>query len=167
MIELKPQPLTREAFSPFGDVIETEEAEHFPINQGTTERYHNLAHVDVLEEGGAPLISIFRGQPRPCPIALQLMERHPLASQAFIPMQGYYYLVVVAKPGETVTPDDLVAFRARGDQGVNYHRGVWHHPLLVLKPDSDFLVVDRGGEGHNLDEIWFPEEAEKIYLNGS
>ncbi len=167
MIELKPQPLTRDAFSPFGDVIETDGADHFSINQGTTERYHNLAHVDVLEEGGAPLLSIFRGQPRPRPIVLQLMERHPLASQAFIPMQRRDYLVVVAIPGETVTPADLVAFQARGDQGVNYHRGVWHHPLLVLDTDSDFLVIDRGGEGHNLDEVWFADDAEKVYVNGS
>ncbi len=165
MIELHPEPLTKDAFGPFGDVIETEGAERLSINQGTTERFHNLARVDVTESEGEPLISIFRGQPRPLPIALNLMERHPLASQAFIPMDRRDYLVVVAKPSETVTPNDLVAFRARGDQGVNYHRGVWHHPLLVLAPDSDFLIVDRGGEGHNLDEVWFTEKQEKVFVN--
>lgn len=167
MIELTPSALTRDAFAPFGDVIETDGASHYPINQGTTERYHNLAKVDVNEQDGQPLISIFRGQPRPQPIALLIMERHPLASQAFIPMDRRDYLVVVAKPSETVTPSDLVAFRARGDQGVNYHRGVWHHPLLVLEPDSDFLIVDRGGEGHNLDEVWFEETQKKVFLQTS
>lgn len=164
MIELSPAALTKEAFAPFGDVIETDGAQHYPINQGTTERYHNLAKVDVGDQDGQPLISIFRGQPRPLPIALLIMERHPMASQAFIPMDKRDYLVVVAKPSETVTPSDLVAFKARGDQGVNYHKGVWHHPLLVLQPDSDFLVVDRGGEGHNLDEVWFEETQEKVFL---
>jgi ureidoglycolate lyase len=149
------------AFAAFGDVIETDGANHYPINQGTTERYHNLALVDVDELAGQPLISIFKGQPRPLPIALNLMERHPIASQAFIPLNRNDYLVVVAKPA------DLVAFRARGDQGVNYHRGVWHHPLLVLEPDSCFLIVDRGGEGHNLDEIWFDIEAEKVFLSAT
>lgn len=164
MIELIPVPLTREAFAPFGDVIETEGAEHFGINQGTTERYHNLANVDVLDQNGQPLISIFRGQPRPQPIDLLIMERHPLASQAFVPMDRRDYLVVVAPASETVTPQDLVAFRASGYQGVNYAKGVWHHPLLVLEPDSDFLVVDRGGEGHNLDEVWFTDDQEKVRL---
>ena len=165
MIELNPQPLTAGAFAAFGDVIETEGADHYPINQGTTERYHNLARVDVTEQGGQALISIFCGQPRPQPIALLMMERHPLASQAFIPMDRRDYLVVVAKPSKTVEPSDLQAFRARGDQGVNYHRAVWHHPLLVLKPDSNFLVIDRGGEGDNLDEVWFDEAQEKVFMS--
>jgi len=164
VIELRPQVLTADAFKPFGDVIETEDAERIPINQGTTDRFHNLAKVDVTDHDGQPLISIFRGQPRQQPIALELMERHPLGSQAFIPMDKRDYLVVVAKPTETVTPEDLVAFKARGDQGVNYHRSVWHHPLLVLIPDSEFLIVDRGGEGHNLDEVWFTEDQEKVFL---
>ena len=167
VINLKPQALTKTAFAAFGDVIETDGAQHYPINQGTTERYHNLARVDVDELEGQPLISIFRGQPRPLPIALIMMERHPLASQAFIPMQRRDYLVVVSKPSEAVGPADLQAFRARGDQGVNYHRGVWHHPLLVLEPDSDFLIVDRGGEGHNLDEIWFEDDADKVFLSAT
>jgi ureidoglycolate lyase len=167
MINLTPQPLTKRTFSAFGDVIETDGALHYPINQGTTERYHNLALVDVDELDGQPLISIFKSQPRLQPIALCLMERHPIASQAFIPLNQQNYLVVVAKPADTVNPADLIAFRARGDQGVNYYRGVWHHPLLVLEPDSCFLIVDRGGEGHNLDELWFDIEAEKVFLSAT
>ena len=167
MINLTPEPLTKMAFAAFGDVIETDGALHYPINQGTTERYHNLALVDVDELNGQPLISIFKGQPRPLPIALNLMERHPIASQAFIPLNQNDYLIVVAEPSVTVNPADLRAFRVRGDQGVNYHRGVWHHPLLVLEPDSCFLIVDRGGEGHNLDEIWFDNDSEKVFLRAT
>ncbi len=142
-------------FAPFGDVIETAGADHFPINQGTAERYHDLSAIDVGAEGGRPIISVFRGQPRPRPIEIRMMEYHPLGTQAFIPLRNSPYLVVVAAPAETVGPPDLRAFRAAGDQGVNYRRHVWHHPLLVLEHDHDFLVIDRGGEGDNCVEYFF------------
>jgi ureidoglycolate lyase len=119
--------------------------------------------VDVAAEGGRPLINFFRGQPRPRPIAIRLMERHPLGSQSFYPLQERSYLVVVADPREKLAPTTLRAFSATGQQGVNYARNVWHHPLLVLEPDSDFLVVDRGGAGENLEESWFGESAQ-IFL---
>ncbi|MGI9464143.1 MAG: ureidoglycolate lyase, partial [Aestuariivirgaceae bacterium] len=119
---LKPEPLSREAFAPFGDVIETAGAEHYPINQGTTERFHDLARVNISIEGGKPLISIFRSQPRPQPIALELMERHPLGSQAFYPLQDRDWLLVVSVAKQPCDPDGLRAFRATGTQGVNYAR---------------------------------------------
>ena len=153
--DLHPVPLTRDAFAPFGDVIETEGAGSYLINEGTTERFHDLAALDVTESDGRPLINIFRGQPRRFPFMVAMMERHPLASQAFIPMDRRPYLVVVAAAEAAPTVNDLHAFWAMGDQGVNYHRGVWHHPLLTMDRQSDFLVIDRGGEGDNLDEIWF------------
>lgn len=154
-LQLTVAPLTAEAFAPFGDVIETAGSSPLSINEGTTERFHDLAGVDVDEKDGHPLINIFRGQPRPQPIEIKMVERHPLGSQAFIPLQESPWLVVVAPVGETVDIGALRAFRATGKQGVNYRRGVWHHPLLVLKPDQEFLVVDRGGRGQNCDEIWF------------
>jgi ureidoglycolate lyase len=147
------EPLTREAFAPFGDVIELEGARHFPINGGTTERFHDLAHVDIgADEGGRPLISVFRGQPRPQPVEISMMERHPLGSQAFLPLRDVAYLVVVAPAGE-FDPARLRAFHTQGWQGVNYARGVWHHPLIVLDREGDFIVVDRGGSQPNCDEI--------------
>jgi ureidoglycolate lyase len=156
---LRPEALTRAAFKPFGDVIETAGARHYPINQGTTMRYHDLAAVDVATGGGTALINIFRGQPWPQPIHIRFMERHPLGSQAFVPLQPRDYLVVVADPAQPVSPGALRAFRATGGQGVNYARNVWHHPLLVLEADSDFLVVDRGGPGDNEEEFRFAEDA--------
>ena len=157
---LKPQPLTREAFAPFGDVIETLGADHFPINEGTTERFHDLAAVDIAEEDGRPLINIFRGQPRELPLAIRMMERHPLGSQAFIPTGPQLWLTVVAPAGESPKPADLRAFIAGAGQGVNYHRGVWHHPLIALEAVSDFIVVDRGGGGENCDEYRFAGDTE-------
>lgn len=149
--------LTRAAFAPFGEVIAPDDdARHYPINQGTTERYHDLAQVDVSAENGHALINIFRGQPRPLPFEVRMLERHPLGSQAFVPLGRFPYLVVVAPAGE-LDPAALRAFLAVDGTGVNYARGTWHHPLLALSEVGDFLVVDRGGAGHNLDERELPE----------
>jgi ureidoglycolate lyase len=149
------EPLSREAFAPFGEVILLEGAKHYPINAGTTERFHALAAVDATENGGQPAISLFRGQPRTLPLPITVMERHPLGSQAFVPLTQSpqdEYLVVVAPPGE-FDASKLRAFLAHGFQGVSYARGVWHHPLIALHRVSDFMVVDRIGAGDNCDEI--------------
>ena len=145
------EPLTRAAFAPFGDVIELEGAIHDPIHLGSTERVHVLAHVDTSLQGGRTLINLFRGQPRMLPFEIRMMERHPLGSQAFIPLTSNPYLIVVAEKGE-LHPDRLRAFITQGWQGVNYARDVWHHPLLAIDNTSDFIVIDRGGDGNNLVE---------------
>lgn len=153
LIRLRVEPLTREAFAPFGDVIEASDAaQHFTINGGNTERYHDLAKVEPGANGRS-IVSIFRGQPRALPFTVEMMERHPLGSQAFVPLSGAPYLVVVAPAGAAPGVADLRVFIARGDQGVNYARGVWHHPLLALDGVCDFLVIDRAGEGPNCDEV--------------
>ena len=159
MPRLVVEALTPEAFAPFGDVIEaSDDREHFTINAGTTERYHDLAKVEPGPEGRV-ILSIFRGQPRQLPFVVRMMERHPLASQAFIPMSGRPYLVVVAPTGDKPRCDQLRAFLAGPHQGVNYAPGVWHHPLLALEAACDFLVVDRKGPGHNCDEIELDQPA--------
>src|SRR5262249_25615291 len=145
--------LTREAFAPFGDVIEFAGRAHYPINAGTAERYHDLAAVDVDAAGGRPLISLCRAQPIALPFELRLMERHPLSSQAFLPLPGRPFLIVVAPPSRELDLGALRAFRSDGHQGVNYGRGTWHHPLLALECVSEFLIVDRGGDGDNCEEI--------------
>lgn len=153
LLQLVPQSLSQESFAAFGEVIEASEAvHHFTINAGNTERYHDLARIEPGTDGRV-IISIFRGQPRALPFKVEMMERHPLASQAFIPLSGRPYLVVVAPPGKAPGTEDLQVFLARGDQGVNYATGVWHHPLLALDEVSDFLVIDRSGPGHNCDEV--------------
>ena len=152
-LQLMPMPLEREAFAPFGEVIEASDAaQHLTINAGNTERYHDLANIEP-GAGGRAIVSIFRGQPRPLPFQVTMMERHPLGSQAFVPLSGRAYLVVVAPAGPAPKACDLRVFLARGDQGVNYAPGVWHHPLLALGEVSDFLVIDRGGPGDNCDEV--------------
>lgn len=153
--------LTKEAFAPFGDVIETAGAELRLINNGTTERYHDLARVEAVGTEARVLVNIFRGQSFEAPIEIAMMERHPFGSQAFIPLNGRPFLVVVAQDsnGEPAHPR---VFLARGNQGVNYLRNVWHHPLLALEQESDFLVVDRGGREDNLEEYFFSDSAYRI-----
>ncbi|MEW5686838.1 MAG: ureidoglycolate lyase [Pseudomonadota bacterium] len=154
MRHLTPVPLTADAFAPFGDVIEaSERAEVIPINYGWTTRFNALS--DVAVGDGHAILSIFRSKPL-APLVLKIFERHPLGSQAFVPVQGRPYLVAVAPPGE-FDPAAVRVFRAEAHQGVNYARGTWHHFLLALEAESDFLVVDREGPGDNLDEIELAE----------
>jgi ureidoglycolate lyase len=152
---MKIDKLTRAAFAEFGEVISAEGAHHFPINNGTTERYHDLARIDVAESHGKPLVNIFRGQPRRFPFAVTMMERHPLGSQAFIPLSRNPYLIVVSLRGD-FQPESLRAFLANPGQGVNYGKGIWHHALIALYEISDFIVIDRGGAGANCDEMQLP-----------
>jgi len=159
---LRVAPLTRAAFAPFGDVIEADGAERFEINNGSTTRFHDLARVDVAAEGGHALVNIFRARPLPMPLTIAMMEKHPLGSQAFVPLEPAPFLVVVAPLGDAVAPADLRAFLARGGQGVNYALGVWHHPVIALGRQTDFLVIDRGGPGDNLAEFFFDEGDQRV-----
>ena len=142
------EPLQTLTFGPFGEVIEaSDERPHFAINDGFAERYHDLARIDVgAGDGGVRvLVSIFRARARGLPLQLAMLERHPLGSQAFMPLSPHPYLVVVAPPGDGPDLASIRCFVARPGQGVNYARGTWHHPLIALHDGSDFLVLDRGG----------------------
>ena len=148
------QPLTPQAFAPFGDVIEADPARMRLINSGTTQRFHGLGRAEALGEGAAVILNIFRGQPRSLPYAVDMMERHPLGSQSFQPLDGRRYLVVVAADDHG-RPEKPLVFLASGNQGVNYRANIWHHPLMALDTVSNFLVVDRDGPGHNLEEYFY------------
>ncbi|MBX9591397.1 MAG: ureidoglycolate lyase [Hyphomonadaceae bacterium] len=149
------EPLTRAAFARFGDVVEMEGAEHIGINQGFAERVNGLARIDVAAEGGSVNVSLFTARARPRPVAVELMERHPLGTQLFFPLQAAAWLVLVCD--DPRQPQSYRAFRATGRQGVNYGRNVWHHPLLVESDGERFIVVDRAGPGSNLEEVWLDE----------
>ena len=152
-------PLTKAKFAPYGSVIERYNIDEqtadntYEINNGYAVRHHALAENKL--DGGTVGMSIFRAKKRDNPIALSVMEYHPLGTQAFVSMQGQDYIVVVAKAGQPPrSADDLAVFYAKSHQGVQYDANVWHHPLLALGCDSDFLVIDRiNGEGNNCHEI--------------
>ena len=169
-------------FSPFGDVIDVREETiapdqmgkennrgsayqknpvMIPINQGRAIRFHDLAKVEAEGEKSRVLINVFRSLPISFPLIIDMMERHPYGSQAFLPVGDNPFLVVVAKDdgGKPSTPQ---AFYCPPRVGVNYHKNVWHFPLLALFKTSDFYVVDRGGVENNLEEYFYQDEAWQI-----
>ncbi len=152
-VTLKPIPLTAEGFADYGEVIEVRGTAPKPINYGQTDRYDDLAQIDVSRDGGRPLLSIFRSRPVSLPFQVRLLERHPLGSQAFFPLHRRPFLVVVAGGNEMPDEDSVQVFITDGRQGVSYAPGTWHHYQLSLDRDSDYLVIDRGGPGNNCDEV--------------
>jgi ureidoglycolate lyase len=152
---IRTQPLTYEAFAPYGDVLEARGAPDKLINQGRCGRFHDRAQLDFSD--GRAGISIFQGETETLPLALKMMERHPEGSQAFIPMSGDPFLVVVARDAGG-KPTDPLAFLTQPGQAINFHRGTWHGVLTPLAAPGLFAVVDRIGAGANLEEYWFETE---------
>jgi ureidoglycolate lyase len=148
---LRSRALSARAFAPFGDVIEIDGREPRSINDGTCRRFDDLACIDVTAQGGRVSLSIFEADARPLPLRIDLLERHPLGSQAFVPLGPEPFLVVVADEGD-LTAGGIHVYLSSGQQGVNYRRNVWHHPLIALHERARFLVVDRAGLGPNCEE---------------
>jgi ureidoglycolate lyase len=157
-ISLQPEVLTRERFAAYGDVIEAALDRSAAMNAARFERFDDLCEVDIAD-GGHLAMSVARCRTATAlPLRVDTVERHPLGSQAFVPLQHCRMVIVVAPPGESVDACDLKAFVTNGKQGFNYHRGTWHMPLIAFDAGQEFLVVDRGGsesncEEHTLDEI--------------
>lgn len=166
--ELAARPLSAAAFADFGQVIDLDDLRGFPqmrINDGLTTRFHDVFSIDTLDAGGRTVASVFRTRPLPLPHRVRVMERHPLGSQAFIPMDDLPFLVLVgaeASPGAPLAAAHLSLFITNGRQGVNLYKNTWHHFQIVLGRRRDFLVIDRAGGGGNLEEarvegeVWIP-----------
>jgi ureidoglycolate lyase len=152
--EIPARTLTAEAFAPFGDVLAAAGQPDRIINQGLCGRHHDRARLDFAD--GRAGISVFDARPRTLPYRLEMVERHPDGSQAFLPMTPAPFLVVVA-PDDGGAPGTPLAFLTAPGQGVNYHRGVWHGILTPLSAPGLFAVVDRVGDGPNLQEHWFDD----------
>ncbi|MDU9007025.1 ureidoglycolate lyase [Sedimentitalea todarodis] len=149
---LKTETLTAEALAPYGDLMDASGAPDKLINQGKCGRYHDKARLDFSD--GRAGISIFKGEKETLPLTLQMVERHPDGSQAFVPMSADPFLVVVARD-ENGVPKDPKAFLTKPGQAINFHRGTWHGVLAPLSEPGLFAVVDRIGDGPNLEEHWF------------
>lgn len=147
-------PLAKSAFAGFGEVLEAVGEPDKIINQGLCGRWHDLATLDMTD--GRAGISLFRAEPRSLPYSLDMMERHPDGSQAFLPMSRDPFLVVVA-PDDGGRPGTPRAFITAPGQGVNYFRGTWHGVLAPLGGPGLFAVIDRIGPGTNLAEHWFEQ----------
>ncbi|WP_084861116.1 ureidoglycolate lyase [Salibaculum halophilum] len=156
---IRTQPLTAAAFAPFGDVLDATDEPDKIINQGLCGRHHDRARLDFGT--GRAGISLFKAQPRALPVHLDMMERHPEGSQAFLPMSLDPFLVIVA-PDAGGRPGQPLAFVTAPGQAVNYHRGTWHGVLTPLADPGLFAVVDRIGAGPNLQEHWFDQPYEVL-----
>ena len=153
-VSLKPVLLTPERFAPYGDVIESSRDRAVTMNDARFERFDDICDIDI---DGRVSVSVARCRtPTTLPLCVDKVERHPLGSQAFVPLQATETVIVVAPPGETVDVENLRAFVTRPGQGFNYHRGTWHMPLIALADGQEFLVIDRAGDDY-----------EELVLDGS
>jgi len=146
---IKPTPMTKENFSKFGDMIGTENIKPIEINNGYANRFDDIAKIDTANNNGETTISIFSALKRSFPLKIDMMEKHPLGTQAFIPMKETTFLTLVAPEGKKLEMDKIESFVVPKGKGVNYKTGIWHFPLISTE-DMDFLVVDRKGPGENL-----------------
>ena len=146
---ISPKPITKENFSKFGDLITTKDIDPITINDGYAKRFDNIAKLDTSKENGKTTISIFSALKRTFPMKVNMMESHPLGSQAFIPMKETTFLCFVAPSGEKPDLNKIESFIIPPGLGINYKPGTWHFPLISTE-DMNFLVVDRKGSGDNL-----------------
>ena len=146
---IKPIQITKENFSKFGDMISTKDIKPLEINNGYAKRYDGIANLNTSKDNGETTISIFSALKRNFPMKIDMMEKHPLGSQAFIPMKETTFLAFVAPNGDKPDLNKIEAFIIPPGIGVNYKPGTWHFPLISTE-DMNFLVVDRKGPGDNL-----------------
>ena len=154
MLNLKPKPLTVDAFKPYGEVVDINSARKtFPMNYGLATRYCDLADIDIADHGGKSCISLVKTKAITFPFKPKVMEYHPFGSQLFYPVYGSPFLILVAPPAKKLDGTQVELFISDGHQGINYHKKVWHHYLMPLKNDSEYFVVDRKADDENCVEV--------------
>ena len=161
-ITIKPKYITKENFSEFGDMITTADIKPIKINNGYAKRFDGIANLNTSKDNGKTTISIFSALKRVFPMKIDMMEKHPLGSQAFIPMKETTFLVFVAPKGSEPNLNKIESFIVPPGIGINYNPEIWHFPLISTE-DMNFLVIDRKGSGDNL--IIKNLNKEKIILN--
>ena len=158
---IKPTGITRENFAAYGNLISSDSIKPININAGYAKRFDNLAKINTSKDKGETIVSIFSALKRSFPMKIDMMEKHPLGSQAFVPMKETIFLSFVAPPGDAPEINKIQSFIIPPKMGINYKPGIWHFPLISTE-DTNFLVVDRKGDGENL--IIHKFEKEEIIL---
>ena len=161
-IEIKPKKISKKNFKKFGQMIDTNKKKYFKINNGFAKRYDNLGKIDTSSKKGKTIVSIFSAKKRRFPMKIDMMEKHPLGSQAFVPMKETSFLVFVAPRGQKPNIKKIESFRVPKQTGINLKSGIWHFPLISTK-NMNFLVIDRKGKGKNL--VIHKFKKEEIYLS--
>ena len=158
---IKPIEITRKNFAAYGDLISSDNINPIDINAGYAKRFDNLANINTSKDGGKTIVSIFSALKRNFPMKIDMMEKHPLGSQAFIPMKETSFLCFVAPPGKFPEINKIQSFIIPPKTGINYKPGIWHFPLISTE-DTDFLVIDRKGNSENL--VIHKFDKEKVVL---
>ena len=148
-IIIKPKKITRKNFQKFGDLISVKKKKSININDGYAKRFDNLCRINTSSKKGKTIMSIFSAKKRKFPMNIKMMEKHPLGSQAFVPMNETTFLVFVAPKGKRPNTKKIESFIVPKQTGINYKPGIWHFPLISSK-NMNFLVIDRKGIGNNL-----------------
>ena len=161
-IKINPKKASKKNFKKFGQIIDTSKKKYFKINNGYAKRYDNLGKIDTASKKGRTIVSIFSAKKRRFPMKIDMMEKHPLGSQAFVPMKETSFLVFVAPKAKVPNLKKIESFRIPKQTGINLNRGIWHFPLISTK-NMNFLVIDRKGKGNNL--VIHKFKKEKIYLS--
>ena len=156
------QPLSSAGFAPFGDVVEFEGHDSFPINKGMADRYHALADVELAGDQARAIISLVDSRKFDMPRQVDHLEYHPLGSQAFLPLDSSPFIVVVCPAADQPELERLQAFVTNGRQGINYRLGTWHHVLLTPYASMRFICVDRTGPGDNCIDFFIPDSAQRL-----
>jgi len=159
---IRPIKINRSNFSVYGDLISADNINPMDINAGYAKRFDNLADINTLKSGGKTIVSIFSALRRAFPMKIDMMEKHPLGSQAFVPMKETTFLTFVAPEGDFPEINKIQSFVIPPKMGINYKPGIWHFPLISTE-DTNFLVIDRKGNDENL--IIHKFEKEKIILD--
>lgn len=162
MRTIKPIILTKEDFASYGDVLSIEDANHIIINKGYAKKHFNLSDMDCNEAGGVATLHLYVGKKREFPLKINMMEKHPFFSQTFMPRSFEPFLVVVALGKEKPDLNTLKVFKTNGNQGVQYKKGVWHFPLICLKDNEQFIVIDRNDRGIDLNKV---VDCVEVYIN--
>ena len=158
---ITPIKINKKNFSKFGDIISTKGLSAININNGYAKRFDNIANLDTKKKNGKTIISIFSAKKRTFPMTINMLEKHPLGSQAFVPMEDTKFIVFVAPRGDKPDINKIQSFLVPKQTGVNYKAGIWHFPLISMK-NMNFLIVDRKGKGNNL--VIYKFKKDKIIL---
>jgi len=160
MRRLIPRGFDSGAFAPYGIVIATEGRASESINAGTTQRFPDIAALDLRTPDRDPVLGIYVARARAFPLRIEKLERHRQAAQVFLPLGAQRFIVVVAPGVDAPQWDRAQAFITAPGQGVSLRRGCWHHGLVALNDGDRFAVIEGGNYRDDTQEATAPGSIE-------
>jgi ureidoglycolate lyase len=132
------EPLTPEAYEPFGQVIGSPQEP--PTRENEERSYWLMPALDLVDGAFAIVYVEMRAQD----YVVRRLHRHTMFEQALIPLGGKAFVHVVAPPGDVPDLSALRAFLVDGSQGVIIGQGTWHrNPAYPLAPKASLVLISR------------------------